>query len=125
MSTKAMLSFTAASAVLLLAACAQQPPPPLSVAAPPRPTARRAPPPRQLQPRVQQASQPEPVRAERVVPDQGVQRNCAYQGAVVQDHATDEDPSALGLNSVLAGQSARDACLRAHQRNTRPSGAMP
>ena len=119
MSTKAMLSFTAAGAVLLLAACAQQPPPPLPAAAPPRPAARRMPPPRPLLP---QASQPEPLRAERVVPDQGVQRNCAYQGSLVQDHATDEDPSALGLNSALAGQSARDACLRAHQRNARRSG---
>ena len=122
MSTKAMLSFTAAAAVLLLAACAQQPPLPLPAAAPPRPVARRMPPPRPLQPQVQQASQPEPVRAERVVPDQGVQRNCAYQGSLVQDHATDEDPSALGLNSALAGQSARDACLRAHERNARRSG---
>jgi len=117
MSIKAMLWSAAAGAAMLLAACTQQPPPPLPVPAPIQPVARRAPPP---QPRVRQASQSKPVRTGGVVPDEGTQRNCAYQGLLAEDHAQDEDPSALGLNSVLAGQSLRDACLRASQRSARP-----
>lgn len=70
---------------------------PLPVTAPLRLTARPAMPPhpRPLQSRVQQTSQPELVQAERVMPDQNVQRDCAYQGSLIQDHATDESPSAL------------------------------
>ncbi len=118
MSTKAMLSSAAAGAAMLLTACARQPPPALPLPASVQPVARHAAPP---QPRVRQASQAKPVRTGGVVPDEGTQRDCAYQGLLAEDHAQDEDPSALGLNSVLAGQSLRDACLRASRRSARPS----
>ena len=118
MSTRAMLSSVAAGAAMLLTACAQQPPPSLPAAAPIQPVARRATPP---QPRVRQAARTKPVQTG-VAPDEGTQRDCAYQGLLAEDHAQDEDPSALGLNSVLAGQSLRDACLRASRRSARPLG---
>ncbi len=115
MSTKSMLSSAVAGAAMLVTACAQQSAPLPPVPAPVQPVAKRAP----QQPRVRQASQTKPVRTG-VAPDEGTRRDCAYQGLLAEDHAQDEDPSALGLNSVLAGQSLRDACLRASQRSARP-----
>lgn len=123
MSIRAMLLSAAA---VLLTACAQQPSPPPPVAAPLRAAARRATPAQLPQPRVRHASGAGAARADRAAPapdaapDQDAQRNCAYQGLLVEDHDRDEDPSAFGLNSALAGQSARDACLRAYQRSAKP-----
>ncbi len=122
MSAQAMLSSAVAAAVLLLAACAQQPSPSLPIAAPIRPVAKRA---TQPQPSAAHASQIEGARANGVMPNRSIQRDCTYQGLLIEDHVQDEDPSALGLNSVLAGQSARDACLRAAERNAGRSGATP
>jgi hypothetical protein len=119
MSVKAMLLSAAAGAVLLLTACAQRPSSLPLVATPLPPIATPATP-EQPQQRVWHTSEAGAVRADHAAPDWTTQRNCSYQGLVVENHEHNEDPSALGWNSALAGQSARDACLQAYQRSTNP-----
>jgi len=66
-------------------------------------------------PRPRPALGSEAARAERVARDQEAQAACAHQGGRVADLIQDQEPSGLGLDSVLAGQSARDTCLRSYQ----------
>ncbi len=101
------LTSAAAFAVVLLAGCAQQPPP-----APPVATAARAAHKPIAPARLRSRPTPpgEGTQAVQAVRDQDAQQGCNYQGSLMEDHARDEDPSNLGLSSVLAGQSMPELC---------------
>lgn len=113
------------AALLMLAACVQQTPPQLA-ADPPQPVAKRvtpAPPRPRTRPRP--APQDDAARAERAARDREAQTACAYQGSFVEDQFQDQDQSPLGLDGVLAGQSARNACLRSYQQTGQIPGIAP
>lgn len=100
------------AAMLALAACARQAPPP-PAEPPPRPVVRRAPP-----APARPAARPDPAQAER---DRQAQAACAYQAGIVEDRMEDRGAASLGFDGALAGQSARDACLRRY----RETGGVP
>lgn len=112
-----------AAAVLLLTACSPQAPsPPPTAASPPRPVAKRVAP---ALPRPRPALQSEAARADRTARDREAQATCAYQGNLVADLVQDQEPSGLGLDSVLAGQSSRDTCLRSYRETGQVPGITP
>ena len=108
-----------AAALLVLTACAQQTPPP-PPPDPPRPAAKRLlPTPPRPQP------QGEAARSERGTREREAQASCAYRASLVEDRFQDQGQSPLGLDGTLAGQSARDACLRSYQQTGRVPEVAP
>lgn len=104
-------------AVVVLVACARRVPPPEP---PARPAVQRpapaAPPRPALRP-----GRPDAARTER---DRRAEAVCADRGSLVEDRVRDAGETGqagLGVDAVLAGQSAREACLRDYRR----TGEMP